>query len=65
MERLAADVAYLQALRRVVTPLALRGESMEAVSDLAESVLPRDRRTPLGIATHNENVNAMAQSVVR
>jgi hypothetical protein len=59
MERLAADVAYLHGLRRVVTPLALRGESMEAVSDLAESVLPRDRRTPLAMATHASNVNSL------
>ena len=65
MERLAGDVAYLHALRRVVTPLALRGESMEAVSDLAESVLPRDRRTAYAEAIHNHNVEVMAQSVVR
>jgi hypothetical protein len=65
MERLAADVAYLHTLSRVVTPLALRGESMEAVSDLAESVLPRDRRTPLGVATHEQNVSSLAQAVRR
>jgi hypothetical protein len=62
MERLAGDVAYLHGLRRVVTPLALRGESMEAVSDLAESVLPRDRRTPLGLATHQKNINSLTQA---
>jgi hypothetical protein len=65
MERLAADVAYLHALRRVVTPLLLRGESMEAVSDLAESVLPRDRRSPLSTNTHNQNINALAQTAPR
>jgi hypothetical protein len=59
MERLAADVAYLHALQRVVTPLALRGESMEAISDLAESVLPRSRRSPLAMATHTGNVNSL------
>lgn len=62
MERLAGDVGYLNNLRRVVTPLALRGESMEAVSDLAESVLPRDRRTPLGVATHRDNINSLVQA---
>jgi hypothetical protein len=62
MEKLAGDVGYINNLRRVITPLALRGESMEAVSDVAESVLPRDRRTPLGLATHNQNVNSLAQA---
>lgn len=65
MEKLAGDVAYLNSLRRVVTPLALRGESMEAVSDLAESVLPRDRRSPIGLTTHNNNVDTLVNSVVR
>jgi hypothetical protein len=65
MEKLAADVAYIHALRRVVLPLLLRGESMEAVSDVAESVLPRDRRTPLALATHSNNVNALTQMTNR
>ncbi len=64
MERLAVDVGYLHGLRRVVTPLALRGESMEAVSDLAENILPRERRTPRGLATHADNVNSLAQALV-
>lgn len=65
MERLATDVGYIHALRRVVTPLALRGESMEAVSDLAESVLPREKRTPQTIAIHNQNINALVQGAAR
>jgi hypothetical protein len=63
MERLASDVAYLHGLRRVVTPLAQRYESMEAISDLAESVLPRERRTPAAKAAHESNVNSLAQTV--
>ena len=62
MGKLAEDVGYINNLRRVITPLALRGESMEAVSDVAETILPRDRRTPLGLATHNHNVNSLAQA---
>ncbi len=64
MEKLAGDVAYIHGLRRVVTPLAQRGESMEAVSDLAESVLPRDRRTPAGWAAHRANLSSLARAVV-
>lgn len=63
MGKLAEDVGYINNLRRVITPLALRGESMEAVNDVAESLLPRERRTPLGLATHNHNVNSLAQAV--
>jgi hypothetical protein len=62
MEKLAADVGYINALRRVVTPLALRGESVEAISDLAENVLPRDRRMPLAVETHNKNITSLLQS---
>jgi hypothetical protein len=62
MERLAADVAYLNALLRVVMPLAQRGESIEAIYDLAESALPRDRRTPLALDVHSQNVNSLLQA---
>ena len=62
MERLATDVAYIHALRRVVTPLALRGENVEAIADLSESVLPRDRRTPQSTAIHESNVTALIQA---
>jgi hypothetical protein len=64
MERLAADVAYLHALRRVITPLALRGESIEAVYDLAENVIPRERRTPYGLATHRSNVSSLLRTLM-
>jgi hypothetical protein len=64
MEKLAGDVAYIHGLRRIVTPLALRGESMEAVSDLAESILPRDRRMSIAWAAHRANLSSLAQAVV-
>jgi hypothetical protein len=28
-------------------------------------VLPRDRRTPLALATHSQNVNSLVRAVVR
>ncbi len=61
MERLAGDVAYLHALRRVVTPLAQRGEKLEEFTELTESVLPRDRRTAVGWATHRANISSLHQ----
>lgn len=65
MQKLAEDVGYLHALRRIVTPLALRGEGMEALNELAEDALPRDRRTPLDLATHQQNVTTLIQAVLR
>jgi len=64
MERLAEEVAYLHALRRAVTPLALRGESFEALFGLVENILPRERRTPVGIAAHRLNVSSLMKTVV-
>lgn len=64
IERLAGDVGYLHGLRRVVTPLALRGESIEAIHDFAENVLPRDRRSPAAMTTHRNNVTTLAQAVL-
>jgi hypothetical protein len=62
---LDADLNYIHALRRVVTPLLMRGESLEAVSDIAESVLPRDRHTALAQTTHARNVEALIQATHR
>jgi hypothetical protein len=64
MERLAGDVAYLHALRRAVTPLALRGERLDAVVEQAETLLPQGRRTMTGYATHRRNVGTMIEAVV-
>ena len=40
MERLAADVAYLHGLRRVVPALVQRGEHWEMIEAVGESLLP-------------------------
>ena len=65
MGKLAADVGYLHALRRIVTPLALRGEGMEALNELAEEALPRDRRSSLDMAAHQQNVTTLIRAVLR
>lgn len=65
MERLAADVAYLHALRRIVAPLAQRGEGLEATQELAESALPRDRRDALALTVHQQNVTTLIQHLPR
>ena len=62
MQRLAGDVEYLHAVRRVVTPLARQGESLEAIMHLAESTLPSARRTPVGWAAHRANISSLVQT---
>lgn len=44
MERLAADVAYVHGLRRVVLPLAQRAEPFTRIEAVADSLLPATRR---------------------
>ena len=45
MERLAADVAYLHGLRRVVLPLAQQGAPFSQIEAVADSLLPTTRRS--------------------
>lgn len=45
MQRLAQDVAYLHTLRRVVPAMVQRGETLSALLQLADSLLPEERRS--------------------
>ena len=65
MEKLAGDVGYINNLRRAITPLIMRGESLEAVNDVAERALPSDRRTPLALTTHEQNVTTLVAALMR
>ncbi len=62
MGRLAGDVSYLHALRRMVTGAAERGEALERVEQLAADLLPDNRRTPLCRAIHEDNVARLWQT---
>lgn len=59
MERLAADVAYLHGLRRVVPALAQRGEPWEVVETAGASLLPSAMQTPAARAIHTANLRAL------
>lgn len=59
MERLAADVAYLHGLRRVVPGLLQRGEPLETIERIAESLLPEDRQSDKAQAIHAANLSAL------
>jgi hypothetical protein len=56
LSQLAADVAYLHALRRVVPPLAWRGDPLDEVLAAATAVPPPERRGDVALAAHHANV---------
>lgn len=56
MERLADDVAYLHGLRRVVLPLAQAGAPLAGALDLADTLLPANRRDAACRALNAANV---------
>lgn len=59
MERLAGDVAYLHGLRRVVPGLLQRGEPLETIERIAESLLPADRQSEEAQSVHAANLSAL------
>jgi hypothetical protein len=59
MERLAADVAYLHGLRRVIPALVQRGESWEMVETVGESLLPAGLQTAAAKAVHAANLRVL------
>ena len=61
MERLAADVAYLHGLRRVIPKALERGDALETVEIMAESLLPRDRSSAPAAAAHERNVRLLME----
>ncbi len=59
MERLAADVAYLHGLRRVVPGLLQRGEPLETIERIADSLLPEDRQSEAAQVVHAANLSVL------
>lgn len=59
MQRLAEDVGYLHGLRRVVPALAQRGDALEDVWQVAESLLPKTRQSNLCKRMHQENIKQL------
>jgi hypothetical protein len=60
MERLAADVAYLHGLRRVVPALVQRGGSWEMVEAVGDSLLPSAMQSPVAKAVHTANLRTLS-----
>jgi hypothetical protein len=60
MERLAADVAYLHGLRRVIPGLVQRGDSWETIETVGESLLPAAMQSPAAKAVHTANLRTLS-----
>ncbi len=60
MERLAADVAYLHGLRRVVPGVVQRGDSWEMIEAVGESLLPAAMQSPAAKAVHTANLRTLS-----
>jgi hypothetical protein len=59
MERLADDVAYLHALRRVAGGVASGHGGLHEALALAETLLPTTRKSPANQVRHAANISAM------
>jgi hypothetical protein len=59
MERLAADVAYLHGLRRVIPALAQRGEPWRTVEEAGASLLPAAMQSSAAVAIHVANLRTL------
>ncbi len=59
MQRLAADVAYLHEMRRVLKGLAERGESEEVIETIAPTLLPEHRQSALSEEIHHANLQSI------
>jgi hypothetical protein len=59
MARLAADVAYLHGLRRVIPALLTRGEPLETIERTTDSLLPGDRQSEKAWAVHAHNLSVL------
>ena len=56
MTRLADDVAYLHALRRVIPAAVRRGDDLAQIERLGDALLPEQWRTPAGRTVHRDNL---------
>ncbi len=63
MGRLANDVAYLHGLRRVIPAAVRRNEDRIKIQQLAATLLPDNRRTPLCQEIHARNVVTVEETV--
>lgn len=64
MERLAADVAYVHGIRRVVLPVAQQGEPFAQIEAVAPSLLPATRRSSAWQIQHLLNLRRLYEAAL-
>ena len=64
MKRLAGDVSYLHGLRRTVSQAAAQDAFWSRSEQIAESLLPEDRRTPAAVAIHRQNIERLYNAIL-
>lgn len=64
MGRLAADVSYFHGLRRTVSQAAADGSYWSRSEQIAESLLPENRRLPGAVAIHRQNIERIYNAAV-
>ncbi len=61
MERLAADVGYLNSLRRLIPQALQQGDVVETIEVAAQALLPKYRNSPVCQAVHERNVERLCK----
>ena len=64
MGRLAADVSYFHGLRRTVSQAAADGSYWSRSEQIAESLLPENRRTAAAVTIHRQNIERIYNAAV-
>lgn len=63
MGRLAADVGYLHGLRRTLSQAVEQDEFWNRSEEIADSLLPENRRTPASITAHTQNIQRLYNTI--
>ena len=61
MQRLAADVGYLNSLRRVIPQALQQGDAVETIEVMAQALLPKQRSSSACQAVHERNVERLCK----
>ena len=64
MRRLAADVSYFHGLRRTISQAAAEGVFWSRSEQIAESLLPENRRAPAAVAIHAQNIERLYNAIL-
>lgn len=64
MGRLAEDVSYIHGLRRTISQAVAENEFWSQSEQLAETLLPENRRTSTAVTTHRQNIERLYNAIL-